>query len=457
MAKKANKDSFMVAVMGGFKSAGIKSDDEPGTIVGYYENQTYIDAFDPLKRRPAIALEWLLGARGFQEGKMIQLRGSFSSAKSSFLYWVYACAMLDSTEEDRKAWVLHIETEGAPNPPEYIANFGVNPALFAYASENSLDGMFKRICAFDMILHGGNGGMVNPDTGRVVKSDYPIEKALDPDKTKPAIVGVDSLSNVSSESDFDFVDFEKSERPGGDSKDVRRAMRAKEQTFDKHKLTLFLSTHETVEIKTGGQKGGQSGSTARNQKAIGMALTVAIDLFKNYPWKGGKEGKEVFGSWQFIKTFKNKLAPKDRQIKLFRKDLGGFDMAETDLQFYLDPKASNCTSNPFLPGGFLCPEGAKHGITKVRGGYSAPMVSDKVFKTADEFIGALYSDEDRLRKIREHFRIKGFGFDFETKFTKAPESEKKEPSDGDCEVMSDAQEDAQESEGDSGSSQETIS
>lgn len=423
MAKKESKDAFMAAVMGGFKAAGIKTNDEPGTIVGYYNNVSYIDVCDPIKRRPALAMEWELGARGFPEGKLTQLRGGFSSAKSSFLYWVYACAMLDSTIEDRKAWVMHIETEGAPNPPEYIARFGVNPELFAYVSENSLDGLFRRICAFDMLLHGGGGGTVNPETGRTVKSEYSKEKALDPDMTKPSIVGVDSLSNVGSDAGQDFVDINKSERPGGDSKDVRRYMRAKEQEFDKHKLTLFLTTHETTEIKAGGGGYGGPSSTARNQSALGMALTIAIAMGKNYAWKGGKEGKEVFGSWQILKTFKNKLAPKERQIKLFRKDLGGFDMAETDLQFFFDTKASNCKTNPFLPGGFLCPEGAKHGITKVRGGYSAPLVSDKVFKSADEFVETLYSDKDRLRKIRECLRIRGFGFDFETKYTVTDEPE----------------------------------
>lgn len=417
MARKAKEpDSFMDAVMNGFKAAGIKTNSEPGTIVGYYDKTTYIDAYDPLTGRPALAMEWLIGSRGFPTGKITQLRGSFSSAKSSFLYWVYACAMRGSTKEDRKAWVMHIETEGAPNPPEYVARFGVDPKLFAYVSENSLDGLFRRICAFDMLLHGGSGGTVNPETGRVVKSEYTKEKALDPDLKKPSIIGVDSLSNVSSDSGQDFVDINKSERPGGDSKDVRRYMRAKEQEFDEHKLTLFMTTHETIEIKTGGGGYGGPAATARNQSALGMALTLAIGMGKNYDWKGGKDGKEVFGSWQFLKTFKNKLAPRNRQIKLYRKDLGGFDMAETDLQFYLDPKASNCKENPFLPGGFLCPEGAKHGITKVRGGYSAPLVSDKTFKTAAEFVEALYSDAERLRKIRECLRIRGFGFDFETKY-----------------------------------------
>jgi hypothetical protein len=52
------------------------------------------------------------------------------------------------------------------------------------------------------------------------------------------------------------------------------------------------------------------------------------------------------------------------------------------------------------------------------------MISDKVFKTADEFVEALYSDEERLRKIRELLRIRGFGFDFETKYTMPEEEER---------------------------------
>jgi hypothetical protein len=289
---------------------------------------------------------------------------------------------------------------------------------------NDLNDLFKKIDTFDMALHGGRDGTINPETGRAAKSKFTKENALDPDMEKPAIVGVDSLSNVGSDAGGDFVDLDKSEKPGGDSKDVRRFMRAREQDYDNHKLTLFLTTHETTEIKTGiGAGYGGPKATARNQMAIGMALTVAIST-KDYPWKDAKTS-EVLGSKQILTTFKSKLAPRNRTVTLFRKNLGGYDMAETDLQFFMgDPKNNNCINNPFLPGGFLCPEGAKCGITKVRGGYSAPMISDKVFKTADEFVEALYSDEERLRKIRELLRIRGFGFDFETKYTMPEEEER---------------------------------
>lgn len=452
MAKK-EQDSLMAAVMEGFKAAGIDDAEESvTTIAKYWEEMKWIDVYDPIKNRPCIAMEWLLGARGFPVGKVYQLRGSFSSSKSTFLYYVYGCAMRGSTMNDRKAWIAHIETEGAPNSADYVARFGCDPRLFLHIKTNDLNDMFRRIDVFDMSLHGGRNGTVNSETGRTIKSKFPKEDALDPDMKKPAIIGIDSLSNVGSDAGEDFVDIEKSERPGGDSKDVRRIFRARGQEYDRRKLTMFVTTHETTEIKTGPGTGyGGPKSTARNQKALGMALTIALETL-DAEWKGGKDGKEVLGSRQYLKTFKSKIAPRNRKIVLYRKLLGGYDMAETDLQFFLgDPKNNNCAENPFLPGGFLCPEGAKCGITKVRGGWSAPMVSDKTFKSADEFVEALYSDEERLRKIREHLRIRGFGFDFETKYS-VPQDSDDDDSEGPglAEEVAAEEADAGEDEGDEG-------
>lgn len=437
MANKKNEDSLMAAMIGALKSAGIKDAEESVTTVArYWEDMKWLDVYDPVTGRPCLTMEWLIGARGFPAGKVYQLRGSFSSSKSTFLYGiVYGPALRGSTMGDRKAWVAHIETEGAPNSADYIARFGCDPRLFLHIKTNDLNEMFKRIDTFDMALHGGRDGTVNPETGRLVKSKFSKEDALDPEMTKPTIVGIDSLSNVGSDAGEDFVDLDKSEKPGGDSKDVRRFFRAREQDYDQHQVTLFVTTHETTEIKTGPGAGyGGPKSTSRNQKALGMALTIAIETL-DVEWKGGKDGKEVLGSKQYLKTFKSKIAPKGRRVILFRKQLGGYDFAETDLQFFMDAegKTNNCKDNPFSAGGFLCPDGAKHGITRVRGGWSAPMISDKIFKTADEFVEALYSDEERLRRIREHLRIRGFGFDFETKYTVCPDAQCSEEADGDPE------------------------
>lgn len=423
MPKKKEEDSLMAAVLRGFKAAEIKNPEETvTTLAKYWEDMKYIDMYDPIKMRPCLTMEWLIGARGFPVGKVCQLRASFGAGKSTFLYYVYGCALRGSTMADRKAWVAHIETEGAPNAADYAAGFGCDPRLFLVFKTKDLNDMFRRMDTFDMTLHGGREGTINSETGRAVKSKFPKESALDPEMKKPTIIGIDSLSNVGSGSRYDFVDLDKSEKPGGDSKDVRRFFRDREQDYDCHQITLFVTTHETTEIKTGPGAGyGGPKSTARNQKALGMALSTAMDTI-DYPWKD--DNKNVVGSKQVLKTFKSKLCPKGRMVTLFRKSLGGYDMAQTDLEFFLgDPKNNNCAENPFLPGGFLCPEGAKHGITKVRGGYSAPLVSDKVLKDANEFVKALYSNEELLMKIREHLRIRGFGFDFERKYTIPDEDE----------------------------------
>ena len=116
MAKKKETDSLMAAVLNGMKAGGIKEPEKAlTTIAAYWENMKWIDMYDPITGRPCLAMEWMLGARGFPEGKVTQVRGSFSDAKSTLLYYIYGCAMRGSTPDDRKAWVMHIETEGAPN------------------------------------------------------------------------------------------------------------------------------------------------------------------------------------------------------------------------------------------------------------------------------------------------------------------------------------------------------
>jgi hypothetical protein len=59
-------------------------------------------------------------------------------------------------------------------------------------------------------------------------------------------------------------------------------------------------------------------------------------------------------------------------------------------------------------------------------------VSDKTFKTPDEFVEALYSDEERLNRIRECLRIRGYGFDFEEKYAVSEDQEEvNAPAEGD--------------------------
>ena len=54
-------------------------------------------------------------------------------------------------------------------------------------------------------------------------------------------------------------------------------------------------------------------------------------------------------------------------------------------------------------------------------GITCKPLSNKSFKTDEEFLRALYENTDTLHVIREGLRIRGFGFDFEAKYTPSPE------------------------------------
>lgn len=83
-----------------------------------YNDITWIPLVDPKTGLPCLALSFLIGCKGFPTGRISQLRAIYSSGKSSFLYYLYSCALRGRTDDNVGAWIGHIETEGAPNPPD---------------------------------------------------------------------------------------------------------------------------------------------------------------------------------------------------------------------------------------------------------------------------------------------------------------------------------------------------
>jgi len=79
----------------------------------------------------------------------------------------------------------------------------------------------------------------------------------------------------------------------------------------------------------------------------------------------------------------------------------GFDMIESDVNFLCSHAAS-----PFTP------EECK----RVNGSVKCTPLSDKTFKSSEEFLRTLYGNTDLLMAIREKLRIRGFGFRFETDY-----------------------------------------
>lgn len=369
-----------------------------------YDEQTWIPFIDPMSGDPCLALSYLVGCKGIPVGRIAQLRASFSAGKSSFLYYIYACATRGRTEDDQKAWIGHIETEGAPNPPDYISRFGLDPNAFLYMSANSLGAVFQTLDMFICGVRGGFGGSVG-DTGRVRKTTY--TDPIDPTNKYPIILGVDSFSALGDkrEASQDVLDISNAGAMAYISRELRRYLRDRQQRFARCNATLFVTSLETAKVATGPMHYGGPQKSALGQEALAGAMSFGFDV-ADRPWK---VAGDTMGSIQSLKTFKNKFAPRYRTAEMFRKDLGGYNIVETDVNFLLTHPGS-----PFAAGN-VCNKDGGRALYRDAGGIHCPMLSDKGYRHPEDFLRAIYDNEDFLMTILEGMRVRGYGFDFETK------------------------------------------
>ncbi len=387
--------------MASIQSAVDADDVTVSTASRMYNDQKWIPLMDPMTGKPCVALSFLLGCRGIPVGRIAQLRASFSAGKSSFLYYVYACATHGRTDDDQKAWIGHIETEGAPNPPDYIARFGLDPDAFLYMSANSLGSVFSTLDAFVCGIRGGFGGSIG-DTGRVRKTTF--TNPVDPANQYPIILGVDSFSALGDkkEASQDILDIDRAGALAYLSRELRRYLRDRQQRFARCNATLFVTSLETAKVGSNPMYGGPQKS-ALGQEALGGSMSLGLEL-SDRPWK---DSGVTLGSIQSMKTTKNKFAPRYRSVELFRKDLGGYDIVETDFNFLLAHPGS-----PFAAGNAFNQEGGR-ALYRDAGGIHCPKLSDKAFKSKEEFLSKVYDDEDILMTMLEGMRVRGYGFDFE--------------------------------------------
>ena len=370
-----------------------------------YKELKWIPFIDPKSGLPCVTLSWLLGCKGFPTGRISQLRAIYSSGKSSFLYYLYACALKGHTEDDVKAWVGHIETEGAPNPPDYIKYFGLDPDSFAYISANSLGAVFSTLDQFVCQVRGGFGGSIG-DTGRLRKTTF--TDPLDASNKYPIILGVDSFSALGDkkEASQDVLDISNSQAMAYVSRELRRYLRDRQQRFARSDTTLFVTSLETAKVATGPMSYGGPQKSALGQEALAGAMSFGIDMSDRKWMDSGVEA----GSIQSLKTFKNKFAPRWRTVELFREKLGGYNLVETDVNFLVAHPES-----PFAPGKVLNPDGGR-ALYRDAGGLHCPLLRQQAYKSKEEFIHDLNANKDMFDTMMEGLRVRGYGFDFETSF-----------------------------------------
>lgn len=354
----------------------------------------YIDFANPRCDLPTLTLEWCFGARGLLAGRIMQLRATYSKGKSSFMYYMYACAQLRND-----AYCFHVETEGAAAPPDFVASFGCNPDNLAIAEISSLEECLGRIDEVIREIRGGGKGSIDPETGRNKKSVY--TDPLDPTMTAPLIVGIDSLSSLGIESkvEQDIMDMTKRGGISAHTLVLRDYFRNRVGLYRDTQTLAMFATHETAKIETGVKSFGGPKKSSLAQEAIAIHGTYAADFDSN-KWVD-KEAGEQIGSKISIFTTKNKLSPRYRKVEMFMRNNLGFDLLETDVNFLVSH-----ASSPFT----------KDECKRVNGGIKCTPLNDKTFKSNEEFLRALYGHTDLIMSLREKLRIRGYGFKFETDY-----------------------------------------
>lgn len=367
----------------------------------------YIDFVDHRSGRPCLCMEWLFGSRGLVVGRVLNLIANFSRGKSSFMYYMYACAQ----RMPGGAFCHHIESEGAQAPADFVAGFGANPDMIQSFEAPSLEECLEWIDTEEAKIRGswGKGG-INPATGRIVKSKF--DDPFDAELELPVVFGIDSISSLGMANDaMTDVMGGPSKQPAMVAKALRTYLKARVQRFNQRAVTMLIASHQTKNIDMGGfgykAKDADVSSIAR--EAIGIHSTYEI-LLDSKKWMTKEAPYVKLGDISTLTTTKNKISPKDRSLPVYMRTGTGYDMAFTDYTWL--------TTHPASP--FVDKELQKRFGTIATWGkritWNRPDGEKVVSQGEDEFLDTLYKDEEMLKGIREALRIRGYGLSFETDY-----------------------------------------
>jgi len=374
-----------------------------GELLGSYR---YIDFCNPRSGNPTLAMEWLFGARGLWAGRLLNLIAKYSKGKSSFMYWMYACAQRLASG----AWCCHNETEGAPAPPDFIASYGADPDDLLMGESRSLEEMMSWLDETEANIRGSWGtGSIDPATGRAKKSKF--TDPFDADLAQPIVVGIDSISALGVENGamMDVSDKTKTAQPGIQSKKLREYLSERNMRFKQRQVLLMLASHQTdkLDMGGGGMKAKGADVNCRAKEALGIYATYEITL-DSKKWCDDKPPYTQYGDIVTIRTTKNKMAPRYREIRLYLRTGSGFDFTQTDMDWL--------TSNPCSPFVNATLKEKYGDLTTYGAKVTCKLLQEKPFATADEFLNALYANKELVTSMRRDLRMRGFGFDFETKY-----------------------------------------
>lgn len=365
---------------------------------------SYLTFMDPHTGLPSIAHEYLIGAAGFRNGTVVQLRGLGGTGKSALCMLEYASA----NRAFPRAFCAHIETEGALMTAGRGGSFAIHPKNVAVSKGlNSFEKCAEFVDTFRCVIRGGDPkGTVN-DLGRKSATKFKVEDAEDPECKYPILIGIDSLSALGKDDNVhtDISDMSKTQQISWLTVKIREWGRQRASIWQQQNVTLFLTTHETQAFDIGKKSytGPKKSSVAG--EAIKMFDTTGIDFTAN-DWKG-PDGT-VVGKIIGLKTFKNRMVREGRRIGMYLSDAHGFDMIHTDATFLMSE------FGPFKTKGF----GYVNSECKrdAWGIYCPAVLGEKKTKSEEEFVRAFYEKTDLLMDVRNQYRVCGYGLPHESMY-----------------------------------------
>jgi len=358
----------------------------------------WIDFIDPKTGLPCLMLEWLFGCRGMLTGRFVKIEADPGIGKSSYMFLQYGMG-----QQTSGAYAIHFESEGAPQPPDYIAAMGCNPDDLGILQPRSIEECMSR----------------------VEELTYEMRKD-DPDKKYPIILGVDSVSGLGSKND-DELDLPLEKRTvlelGGGGAGLAGHARTLSKWFrdrgclwlQEFDVLMFATAQLKDNIVIGGMPGVQLPADQKKKTIADavMNFNASYRLRMNSSPLYNKETKTDLGELVKIKVIKNKVSPKNREIQIPLIRGQGFNFAEATCDWlrYKSP--------------IIFKDGTKFEIEQRGAWINCPMIREKNFASnqagKEELMQNLHANTDMVMSLREGLRIRGFGFDFEKTYVPSKE------------------------------------
>lgn len=343
-----------------------------------FDSATYLDFRDPKTGTPCLPLEWMFGTRGMITGRLLNMVAEEAVGKTSLVMM-----FLGMFQKTADCYTIYAETEETPLPPDRILELGADPTKILLN-----DPLSMRACMENMV--------------EVVKD---IRNQVDPEMVHAIVNCIDSVSSLSEKE----LDRESGEEDGNEgtaqhAREFSKFFRSKLDYLAHQKCALITTVQEKESI--GMSFGAKSSKSYLAMRPIKFHSSWILELINI-------TNKEVIEDAEFeqcirMRCTKNKLAVKGRtvDVMMFRDQRGwDFSMANKHLLFG--------SYSPFEPGTY-----SQH-----KGLYMHDRIKSKTGARVRwaEFLERFYQDEELVMQCRENLKIRGFGFDFESRFQQPAE------------------------------------